>query len=124
MLSISPTRLIEMVRGITSEAVEERRTWADVPDFLCEHGELHGDEAPVLAAVLAWAAIIETHKQDVREKLLNSLDSLAVVDLVPTNVLELVTSGLSREDLDIAEVEYYEALAAKLDAHRGRSSQA
>lgn len=123
MQSISPTRLIEIVRGITSESVEERRTWADVPDFLCENGELHGDEAPVLAAVLAWAALIETHKRDVREKLLNSLDSLAVVDLVPTNVLELVTSGLSCEDLDIAEVEFYEALVAKLDEHRGRSPQ-
>lgn len=44
-------------------------------------------------------------------------------DDVPTEVLELVTSGLSRDDLDIAEVDFYDALVAKLDEHRNRSSR-
>lgn len=123
MLSISPERLIEIVRGVTSESVEERRVWADVPGYWCDRGDLHGDEGPVLAAVLAWATLVETHTLDVREGLLNSLGSLTVLDLVPTDVLELVTSRLSRESLDIAEVEAYDALVVKLDEHRRRSSQ-
>lgn len=88
-----------------------------------ENGEFSGDEGPPLAAVLAWAALVETHILDVRERLLNSLSSLTVRDLVPTEVLELVTSGLSRENLHVAEVEFYDALVAKLDEHRSRSSQ-
>lgn len=122
MLSISPERLIEIVRGITSESAEERHVWASVPGYWCDSGELYGDEVPVLAAVLAWAALIETEIFAVREGLLSSLDSFTVLDLVPTEVLELVTSGLSREKLDIAEVEAYDTLVAKLGEHRGRST--
>lgn len=77
----------------------------------------------MLVAVSAWAAVIETHIFEVREGLLNGLDSLTVLDHVPTEVLELVTSGLSREDLDTAEVEYYDTLVAKFNEHRNRSSQ-
>lgn len=121
MLSNSPESLLEMVRGLTSESAEERRAWADVPGYLCTSGKLHGDEGPVLSAILAWAAVVEPHILAVREGFLNSLDSLTVLDLVPTESLELVTSGLSREDLDIAEVEYYDTLVAKLDEHRRRS---
>ena len=123
MLSINPERLIEIVRGITSESAEERRVWADAPAFLCSIGDLQGDEGPVLAAVLAWAAVVETHIVDVREGLLDSLSSLAVQDLVPTHVLELVVSKIPRDKLDIAETESYDALVAKLDEHRRRSGQ-
>jgi hypothetical protein len=70
--------------------------------------------------VLAWAALVETHVLNVRERLLYSLSSLVTV---PAETLELVTSGLSRGDLDIAEVEFYDALVAKLDEHHGRSPQ-
>lgn len=123
MLSLSPERLIEMVRGITSESVEERHAWASVPGYWCDIGELHGDEGTALAAVLAWAALVETEFFGVRSGFLSSLCSLIVLDLVPTKVLELVTSGLSRDDLDIAEVDGYDALVAKLDEYRNRSSQ-
>lgn len=122
MLSNTPQRLIEMVRGITSESAEERRVWSDVAGYWCDNGELNGDEGPVLAAVLAWATLIETHIFEVREGFLSSLSSLIVLDLVPTEVLELVTSGLSRDSLDVSEVEFYDALAAKLDEHRKRLS--
>lgn len=123
MLSNSPENLIEMVRGLTSESVEERAAWADVPGYLCTSGKLHGDNGIILAGILAWATVTEKHVLAVREGLLNSLDSLTVLDLVPTEALELVTSELSREDLDVAEVEYYDTLVAKLDEHRGRSSR-
>ena len=109
MLSNTPQRLVEMVRGITSESVDERHIWADVPGYWCDNGELNCDEGPVLAAVLAWATLIETHIVEVREGFLSSLSSLIVLDLVPTEVLELVTSGLSRDSLDISEVEFYGA---------------
>jgi hypothetical protein len=122
MLSNTPQRLVEMVRGITSESVDERHIWADVPGYWCDNGELNCDEGPVLAAVLAWATLIETHIVEVREGFLSSLSSLIVLDLVPTEVLELVTSGLSRDSLDISEVEFYDALATKLAEHRKRSS--
>lgn len=121
MLSTSPERLIEIVRGVTSESAKEREAWADVAGYLCDNGELYGDEGPVLAAILAWAAVVETQIFEVREGFFSSLCSLIVLDLVPTEALELVTSRISREDLHIAEVDGYDALVAKLDEYRNRS---
>ncbi len=122
-LSIDPERLIEMIRGITSASAEQRGAWADVPGYLCDNGELYGDEGPVLAAVLAWAALIETDAFAARSGFLDSLSSLAVLDLVPTEVLELVTSGLIRDSLESYELDFYDALVAKLDEYRRQSSQ-
>lgn len=121
MLSTSPQRLVEIVRGITSESVEERRVWAEVPGDLSDYGELRGDEVAVVAAVLGWAVLVETHVLEVRERLLYSLSSLI---MIPAETLELVTSGLSHNDLHIAEIEFYDVLVSRLDEHRGRSPQA
>jgi hypothetical protein len=124
-LSFDPDRLVTLVRGITSDDPEERHIWADVPGYLrTTSGKLGGDDGPVLAAVLAWAALVETDFFRVRAGFLDSLDALTVVDLVPTGVLELVTSHLSRQELDIAEVEFYDTLVATLEQHRrdGRSA--
>ncbi len=122
-LSLSPERLIEMIRGLTSKSVEERHAWASVPGYWCDTGELCGDEGPVLAAVLAWAALVDTDIFAARSGFLSSLVSLTVLDLVPTEVLELVTSGLPREGLETYELDFYDALVTKLDEHRRRSSQ-
>lgn len=122
-LSYQPDALIDLVRGITSENAEERWGSVDVPGYLSMSlsGTMNGDECPVLAAILAWAALIETspqHRLQIREGVLSSLTSLIILDQVPTEVLELVTSQLSRDDMSITEVEGYDILVETLEQHR------
>lgn len=120
-LSYDPDALVEMVRGITNDNAEERWAWASVPGYLCDIGLLNGDECPMLAAILAWAALAETspyRRVQIREGVLSSLTGLIVLDLVPTEVLELVTSQLSRDDLNVTEAEGYDILVATLEPHR------
>lgn len=112
---VGPTRCVELLRGITSESRDERLNWADVTIEWGMEGELVSSEAAPLAAVLAWATLLEDDTSGlVRSGFLDSLDSLAQVDLVPAVVLEQVTSNLSREELTTAEVDFYDPLVDKL----------
>jgi hypothetical protein len=96
-------------------------------------GRLHAGQGPIyrqrvgnyfLDAHGNRPALIETNTFAARSGFLYSLDALTVLDLVPTEVLELVTSGLSRENLETYELDFYDALVAKLDEHRRRPSSA
>jgi hypothetical protein len=72
-------------------------------------------EAAPIAAVLAWATLLETDVAGLtRADLLNSIDTWAQVDLVPAVVLAQVTSNLPRQELDVAEVDSYDVLVDKL----------
>lgn len=115
---IGAARCIELIRGITSESSEVRHSWASVAAEWADEGEVDIHEAAPIAAVLAWVALLETDKFRIRAGFLDSLDSLAQKDLVPPAVLELVIAGLSRQDLDVAEVEFYDTLVAKLGERR------
>ncbi|MCO1653963.1 hypothetical protein [Pseudonocardia humida] len=91
---------------------EERRTWSDVVSLWSGWGELDRPEDVTLSWVLAWAAVVETHRFEVREGLLLSLSDLAAGARAPAGVLDLVTSAIAPDDLHVAEVEMYEALVA------------
>lgn len=117
---IGAGRCLELVRGITSESAEERYSWASVTADWADDGKVDSQEAAAIAAVLAWATLVETEKFRIRAGYLDSLDSLAQKDLVPAFVLEQVTSGLSRQDLDAAELEFYDTLVTKLEEYRRR----
>lgn len=112
--AVGPARCLELIRGITSESPQEREAWSDVAALWNSWGELDDHESRTIAVILAWAAVVETDIVKVREGLLNSLDSLAQSDLVPTYALELVTSGISRQNLDVSELEYYDTFVNKL----------
>lgn len=111
---VGPDRCVEVLRGITSESRDERWGYADVVGEWHIDRELGDSEAAPLAAVLGWATLLETDMFRVRAGFLFSLDTLAQSDLVPALVLEQVTSNLSREELDVAEVDSYEVLVDKL----------
>lgn len=112
---VGPTRCVELLRGITSESRDERTGWAGVPTEWELECEFVPSEAAPIAAVLAWATLLETDVAGLtRASLLNSIDTWAQLDLVPAVVLEQITSNLSRVDLDVAEVDSYDVLVDKL----------
>ena len=122
---VGPARCVELIRGLTSESRDERTSWAGAIPMWGGWGELTSSEAAPLAAVLAWATLLETDVAGLtRTDLLDSLDSLAQVDEVPPVVLVQVTSNLSREDLDIAEVDSYDVLVDKLRESGGAGQAA
>lgn len=88
-IPIGVTRCVELLRGITSESREERTAWAGVIADWADEGEVDVHEAAPIAAVLAWATLLETDIVHLtRADFLDSLDSLAQKDLAPTVVLE------------------------------------
>lgn len=111
---MDPERCVELLRGITSESRDERWGYADIVGEWDVDWWMVPSEAAPLAAVLGWAALLETDKWRVRADLMFSLNSLAQADLVPRVVLEQVTSNLSRQELDVAEVDSYDVLVDKL----------
>lgn len=121
-IPIGVTRCVELLRGITSESRQERTAWAAVIADWVDEGEVDVHEAAPIAAVLAWATLLEADIEHLtRADFLDSLDSLAQKDLAPTVVLEQVTSGLSRQDLIVAEVEFYDTLVDKLREQRAQA---
>lgn len=120
---IGVARCVELVRGITSTSAEERHAWASIAADWADEGEIDSHEAGPIAAVLAWVTLLETDKFRIRASFLDSLDSLAAKDLVPEIILKQVTSGLSRQDLDTAEIEFYDTLTTKLEEKLGPSTQ-
>lgn len=109
---VGPRRCLDLLRGISATDEEERRNWADVAGLWSSGGELDPVEQLTLSWPLAWAAVVETHRFEVREGLLLSLDDLAAGRGVPAAVLELVTSAIEPGDLHVAEVELYQDLVA------------
>ncbi|HZG90301.1 MAG TPA: hypothetical protein VEZ42_08805 [Pseudonocardia sp.] len=109
---IGPGRCIGLLRGLTSPALEDRETWADVPSLWSDWGEFDADEELAITWVLAWAAVVEVHRFEVRERLLLSLSDLAAGGRVAAAALDLVTGTIERDDLHIAEVEMYDGLVA------------
>lgn len=67
--------------------------------------------------MLAWATVIETDTP-ARSGFLTSLATLALAGRVPTAVLQLVISRLSRGSLEGHDVHIYDTLAATFDEQR------
>ncbi len=116
--AVGPARCLQLVRGVTSYVIEERDAWADIAGEWVLDGELDTAEIHLIGAVLAWAALIEIDRPRVRAGFLSSLSIMGGGGLLPTRVLELVTSGIAAHDLHPVEVEGYGYLAAMLDAQR------
>lgn len=112
---VGPARCVELIRGITSESRDERTGWAAAITGWEFRDEFVPSESAPLAAVVGWAALIETDVAGLtRADLLDALDMWAQVDEVPSAVLEQVTSNLPREELTTAEVDFYDPLTDKL----------
>lgn len=109
---VGPQRCLDLVRGVCNPSPQERRVWADVVSTWSGWGELDAHEVDVLAWVLGWAAVVETHRFEVREGLLLSLSDLASGGRVPSGVLDLVATAIAPGDVHVAEEEMYAALVA------------
>jgi hypothetical protein len=116
--AIGPARCIQLIRGITSFAIEERDAWADIAGEWVLDGELDADEIHLLASALAWTTLIEIDRPRVRAGFLSSLSIMGGGGLLPTRVLELVTSGIGEADLHPVEVEGHGYLTAMLAGQR------
>ncbi len=116
--AIGPARCVALVRGVTSFSLDERDAWADIAGEWVLDGELDSEEIHLLATVLAWAAVIEIDRPRIRAGFLSSLSIMGGGGLVPTRVLELVTSGIAECGLHPVEVEGYGYLKAMLSAQR------
>ena len=110
-------RCLALLRGLTSQYADQRAAWAVTARERLDHGELAAPEASPIAAVLGWAARLETETAGgTRARLLDALASAARADLAPAAALEQVTTGLPRDELHGAEVGSYDALVDRLRA--------
>ena len=116
--AIGPARCIQLIRGITSFSLEERDAWADIAGEWVLDGELDSEEIHLLAAALAWATLIEIDRPRIRAGFLSSLSIMGGGGLLPTRVLELVTSGIAVRDLHPVEVEGFGYLTTMLNGQR------
>jgi hypothetical protein len=114
--AIGPARCLDVIRGVTSWSIEERDAWADIPGEWVLDGELDADEIHLVGAALAWAALIEIDRPRVRAGFLSSLSIMGGGGMLPTRVLELVTSGIA--DPHPVEVEGLDYLTAMLRGQR------
>lgn len=101
---------LDLLRGITTTSLEERRGWAGAAAWWFGDGQLDHREDVTLAWVLAWAAVLETRSPLVRGDLLDSLDVLSSSDRAPVGALDLVIATVPRAGLDVSGIESYDAL--------------
>jgi hypothetical protein len=124
---IGPQRCVEVLRGIASAARDDRDNWSWNVDIWLTEGEVDPYESRMLAAVLGWAAVIETEIGDntkqkrVRESLLDALSTIADSGGAPLDVLEAVSAAIPPHNRRFHELDFIEPI--ELEMHSLRAGQ-
>lgn len=110
-MTAGPALSVNLIAGITSIEVSERKEWADAAGFqLNDYDGLDNDERRAVAPGHVWCMCIEPDPR-VREYFLHSIDSLAILAPISPVILAEVLAWLAVTGTDPrAEVDYVEAL--------------
>jgi hypothetical protein len=114
---ITPKRALDLVRGLTSSSIEQRRIWSTVAEHW--NAELDNTQANTTATILVWSIEIEPDSDGIRPRLISSLAALANYHDLTTGTLERAASSISQMALTESEVACRQALLEILSArHR------
>lgn len=110
---VGPARCVQLLRGITTESRQERYDTAPLAGGWIAAGELDTLEAGTIAAVLTWAAVLETADPAIRVRQFASIQAVAERDRLPAAVHDQI-NGIN--DLHPDEHDARAALVTALQA--------